>query len=132
MSILIKIKNTPPIFLILVVIGLFVRIIFSFWASKFYFGEVKYTFGDSFSYTQAFINLVQSGTYSFDLKNPDAALYRGPTYPFFWGIHYLIFSIHYPLSSSYTSLMISRINLYSPYSSPPIISPTNIFCTSVE
>jgi hypothetical protein len=91
MNILNNKNNIPKFFLILVVIGLLIRILFSFWASKFYFGEVKYTFGDSFSYTQAFINLVQSGTYSFDLKNPDAALYRGPTYPFFWGIHYLIF-----------------------------------------
>lgn len=75
----------------LLTIGFLIRISFSFWLSKFYFGHISYTFGDTFSYAKSFINLLENGTYSFDLKNPDAALYRGPTYPFYWGLHYILF-----------------------------------------
>ena len=80
-----------PVVTTIFLVGLASRLLFSFWGSKFYYGQLTYTFGDSFSYTQSIINLIQIGTYSFDLSNPDAALYRGPTYPIFWGLHYLIF-----------------------------------------
>lgn len=75
----------------LLLLGFALRVLFAFWGSKFYFGEITFTFGDSFSYTRSVINLVENGLYSFDPSNPDAALYRGPVYPFFWGVHYLIF-----------------------------------------
>jgi 4-amino-4-deoxy-L-arabinose transferase-like glycosyltransferase len=72
-------------------LGLLVRLLFSLYLSKYYFGEVKFTFGDSFSYTEAFLNLLNHGTYTFDLENLDAYFFRGPVYPFFWGAHYLLF-----------------------------------------
>lgn len=75
----------------LFIFGFSLRLIFSFWGSKYYYGDLRYTFGDSFSYTKSFINLVDKGIYTFDPSHPDAALYRGPIYPFFWGLHYLVF-----------------------------------------
>jgi 4-amino-4-deoxy-L-arabinose transferase-like glycosyltransferase len=56
-----------------------------------YYGNPTFTFGDSFSYSESFLNLIRNGHYSFDLSRPDASLYRGPVYPFFWGAHYVIF-----------------------------------------
>ena len=71
--------------------GLAARLAFSFYLSKFYFGSVSFTFGDSFSYTESFLNLLNYGHYTFDIGNTDAYIYRGPAYPLFWGAHYLVF-----------------------------------------
>jgi 4-amino-4-deoxy-L-arabinose transferase-like glycosyltransferase len=72
-------------------LGLTVRLLFSFWLSKYYFGDVRFRFGDSFSYTESIKNLIHVGKFTFDLNTPDAYTYRGPIYPIFWGIHYLLF-----------------------------------------
>lgn len=50
-----------------------------------------FTTNDSFSFSNAFINLLEHGIYSFDLNHPDARFGRLPGYPFFWGLHYLIY-----------------------------------------
>jgi 4-amino-4-deoxy-L-arabinose transferase-like glycosyltransferase len=71
--------------------ALTVRLLFSFWLSKYYYGKLNFTFGDSFSYTESIKNLIHFGAYTFDINTPEAYLCRGPIYPFFWGVHYLIF-----------------------------------------
>lgn len=76
---------------IVVLFGLAGRLGYSFYLSKFFFGTVRYTFGDSFSYTESFLNLLNHGHYTFEIGNTDAYMYRGPAYPFFWGLHYLLF-----------------------------------------
>lgn len=80
-------KNLSGIFFL----ALTIRLSFSFWLSKYYFGKVTFTFGDSFSYTESIKNLIYFDKFTFDVNTPDAYLYRGPVYPIFWGIHYLIF-----------------------------------------
>jgi hypothetical protein len=84
-------KNIKNSFWFFIITSLLLRIIFCFWGSQYYFGKVTFTFGDSFSYTESFLNLLKYGHYSFDLTEPDASLYRGPIYPLFWGLHYLLF-----------------------------------------
>jgi hypothetical protein len=84
---MIKLSNLK----IILISALAIRVIFSFYLSKFYYGDVTFTFGDTFSYVEPFLNLISNGNFTFDLANPDAYVYRGPVYPFFWGIHYLLF-----------------------------------------
>ena len=47
--------------------------------------------GDFFSYTLAFENLWQKGTYTFDFLEPEAAFGQLPGYPFFYGAHWILF-----------------------------------------
>lgn len=76
---------------IIFVTALALRLAFSFYFSKYYFGDLRYTFGDTESFTRPFLNLISKGVYTFDFGNADAYLYRPPAYPLFWGSHYLIF-----------------------------------------
>ena len=80
----------PILLTVVLLCGLAARLSFSFYLSKFYFGTISFTFGDSFSYTECFLNLLNHGHYTFEIGNTDAYMYRGPAYPFFWGIHYLL------------------------------------------
>lgn len=81
----------PAVLAVVLLCGLTARLAFSFYLSKFYYGDVRFTFGDSFSYTESFLNLLNYGHYTFDIGNTDAYIYRGPAYPLFWGAHYLVF-----------------------------------------
>lgn len=76
---------------IIFVTAFFLRLAFSFYLSKYYFGDLRYTFGDTESFARSFLNLISRGVYTFDIGNADAYLYRPPAYPLFWGAHYLIF-----------------------------------------
>jgi len=71
--------------------SLVLRLAFSFFLSRYYFGEISFTFGDTESFTRPFLNLLTQGVYTFDVDNIDAYLYRPPVYPLFWGLHYLLF-----------------------------------------
>lgn len=71
--------------------ALALRLAFSFFLSRYYFGEISFTFGDTESFTRPFLNLISQGIYTFDVNNIDAYLYRPPVYPMFWGLHYLFF-----------------------------------------
>lgn len=44
---------------------------------------------DTWTYLDAFTNLVTQGRYCFDLEIRDSCFYRLPTYPFFLGLHWL-------------------------------------------
>ncbi|WP_157699006.1 glycosyltransferase family 39 protein [Bernardetia litoralis] len=70
------------------------RLTFIWWGAYIYYPNPFY-FGDSLSYTQAFLNLWHKGIYSFDLTNPDAYFGRLPAYPLFYGLHYIIFGEKY-------------------------------------
>lgn len=80
-------------------VALSLRLAFSFYFSQYYYGDIRYTFGDTESFTQAFLNLINKGVYSFDINSPDAYLYRPPVYPLFWGLHYLLFGAKHVFKS---------------------------------
>ncbi|MCC2547926.1 glycosyltransferase family 39 protein [Hymenobacter sp. BT175] len=66
-----------------------------FGATYFYGQGSIYTNGDSHSYVQSFLNLWYHGRYSFDLLEPMASFGRTPGYPFFVGLHFLVFGPNY-------------------------------------
>lgn len=77
----------------IVLLGLVLRIVFVLKGTVVFYhtpGPFAHN-GDSFSYTLAFENLWHKGLYTFDLREPDAAFGRLPGYPFFYGMHWLIF-----------------------------------------
>jgi hypothetical protein len=78
-------------------------------------GESFFTNGDTASYTDSFINLLQKGIYSFDLRTPDAAFGRLPGYPFFFGIHYLLFKQYVFLAVGITQALLDSIVVYFLY-----------------
>jgi len=84
-------RQTRNALVIIFVTALVLRLAFSFYLSKYYYGGLTYTFGDTESFARSFINLISKGVYTFDLGNVDAYLYRPPAYPLFWGAHYLFF-----------------------------------------
>ena len=72
--------------------GFIFRLVFLLVGAKLYYGlGHEFLNGDSMSYTMSFRNLIEYGTYTFDFLEPEAAFGRLPGYPFFYGIHYLIF-----------------------------------------
>ena len=96
---------------IILFLGLFLRLAFIWWGAFIYYPNPFY-FGDSFSYTNSFLNLWNKGVYSFDLSHPDAYFGRLPAYPLFYGFHYIIFGenyVHIALAHSQTCLELLAI-----------------------
>ncbi len=80
-----------PLWTILL-LGLVLRLLFLVVGARLYYGPgQEFLNGDSTSYTLNFRNLLEHGSYTFDFLEPDASFGRLPGYPFFYGIHYLLF-----------------------------------------
>lgn len=100
------IKSSKEIIAILI-IGFLIRLLFWFFgAEKILSGEL-YSAGDTPGWTDSFLNLLNTGYYTFDPANPDAAFGRVPGYSFFWGLHYVIWGKHYV----YQAVAVSQILL---------------------
>lgn len=86
-----RFRRNSLVFLVLA--GLFLRVLFLRYGVAFYYNgqPTIHLNGDSPSYIWSFKNLFQSGRYTFDYLVPDAYFGRFPSYPFFYGLHYLIF-----------------------------------------
>lgn len=99
--------NEKYLFFGIIILGAFLRFLFLFWGADIYFGKNIFIFGDSASYANSFINLWEHGTYAIWLDNPESYMGRGPGYPFFWGLHYLIFG----KANAYFAVAVSQIIL---------------------
>lgn len=69
-------------------LALALRLVYAFYLQKFIWGEFKYVHPDTHTYLNAFINLIENGSYCFNLDIIDSCFYRLPTYPFFIGANY--------------------------------------------
>lgn len=98
--------NKQTLYLI-IAFGALLRFLFLFWGADIYYGKNIFIFGDSFSYANSFINLWEHGLYSIWLDVPESYTGRGPGYPFFWGLHYLVFGAKY----AYFAVAVSQIIL---------------------
>jgi hypothetical protein len=118
----------------IVLAGVFIRILFVLIGAKVYYGPNQvFTNGDSSSYIMSFQNLLKHGAYTFDFLEPEASFGRLPGYPFFYGIHYLLFGQEYAMQAvAWTQaamdcvsivlvfLIASRINAKNNYFAPYI------------
>lgn len=100
-------KKNKHLLLIIIAIGALLRFAFLFWGADIYYGKNIFIFGDSFSYANSFINLWEHGSYAIWLDVPESFMGRGPGYPYFWGLHYIIFGKEYV----YQAVAISQILL---------------------
>jgi 4-amino-4-deoxy-L-arabinose transferase-like glycosyltransferase len=83
-----KINIRYPIYLF--IIAIVVRIIFSFYFQKFYFGELVFKYADTSSYLNPILNLINNGEYIGDKYLIDSKYFRPPVYPLMLGIFLLI------------------------------------------
>jgi hypothetical protein len=83
---------SDKLLLAILLAGILIRVVFFLIGAKFYYGaQGPYINGDSNSYILAFENLRLYGRYTFDFLEPGASFGRLPGYPFFYGIHSLLF-----------------------------------------
>ncbi|WP_205499635.1 glycosyltransferase family 39 protein [Rufibacter psychrotolerans] len=108
-----KVKNDR--LTIIIIVGCLLRIVYFIWGADIYLGEKKYIMGDTAGWTESFINLLENGTYTFDITNPDAAFGRVPGFSFFWGIHYLIFGNYVYQAVAISQLILDTIAIYIIY-----------------
>ena len=77
-------------FIILFLVALILRLLFSFYFQQFYFGKFEFEYGDGFTYLLPIINLINKGEYVLDDFLNDSKYFRVPVYPFFLGLFYII------------------------------------------
>jgi hypothetical protein len=76
----------------IVLLGLLLRVFFLLKGASIYYGVgQEHMNGDSFSFVHSFLNLWKSGNYTLEPLIPDASFGRLPGYPFFYGLHYILF-----------------------------------------
>ena len=89
-------------------LGLLVRLAFLLKGATIYYGAgQEHLNGDSFSFTRSFLNLWQTGHYTLEPLIPSASFGRLPGYPFFYGLHYLVFGPKWVV----TAISISQVLL---------------------
>ena len=83
----------------IIAIAAVVRLLFVFIGGRFYYGTPDYFIhGDTTSWFQAFINLIDHGTFTVNPKVDAAKFFRPPGYSFLFGIFYLITLKNYVLA----------------------------------
>lgn len=78
----------------LVVLAFALRALFTVYGASAYYhlpAPACYSFSDATTYMWSAENLINSGQYTFDYLEPDAAFGRLPGYPLFYGLHYAVF-----------------------------------------
>ena len=83
----------------IIVLAAVVRLLFVFVGGRYYYGTPDYFIhGDTSSWFQAFINLVDHGTFTVNPKIEASKFFRPPGYSFLFGIFYLITLKNYVLA----------------------------------
>jgi hypothetical protein len=107
-------RFVPSPLLGLVLLGLGLRAAFV-WkgAALFYHSADQFYFNaDSGSYTDAFENLWRTGHYTFNFLEPDAAFGRLPGYPFFYGIHRVLFGTTLaPVATAWSQVVLDSASI---------------------
>ncbi|TGE15562.1 glycosyltransferase family protein [Hymenobacter elongatus] len=100
----------------LLAVALLLRLFFLLVGAEFYYAGRQVDIhinGDSYSYIFSLHNLLNYGRYTFDFAEPDAAVGRLPGYPFFYGLHYLIFGYKQVLLAvSVTQVVLDTLGIW--------------------
>lgn len=84
-----KVSNNKTL-LIILASGFVLKLIYLFVIGPAFFGDRLFINADSYSYTDAFRNLINTGNYTHDLSYPLASFGRLPVVSFTWGFFYLL------------------------------------------
>ncbi|MBC6697785.1 glycosyltransferase family 39 protein [Hymenobacter puniceus] len=88
----------------IVLLGFVLRVAFVLKGATIYYGAGQEHYnGDTHSFIQSFLNLWHTGHYTIDPLLPEASFGRLPGYPFFYGLHYIIFGPALAIKASVTS-----------------------------
>lgn len=83
----------------IIILGIVLRLFFVFVGGKIYYGKADYSIqGDSPAWFYSFINLAETGTYTFNPKVENGKFFRPPGYSFLFGIFYLLTFKNYLLA----------------------------------
>jgi hypothetical protein len=83
----------------IVILASVIRLLFVFVGGKFYYGRSDYFIqGDTYFWFQAFINLVEHGTFTVNTAIETGKFFRPPGYSFLFGIFYLLTFKNYILA----------------------------------
>ncbi len=88
-------------------VGFTIKIIYLFFIGPAVYGKDLLIARDAFSYTNSFINLVNTGEYTHTPGHEPASYGRLPGIPFIWGFFYLLFGI----PKAYTAFALFQIML---------------------
>lgn len=95
--------------------ALIIRLLFVFFGAKYLYGDRIFETNDTFSYVQSFLNLLNHGEYTFDFGIKDAYFGRLPGYPFFWGLHYLIFGTKTFMAVAFSQSILDSLSVVLAY-----------------
>ncbi len=99
-------KKQLPLFIALAA-GFIIKIIYLFFIGPAVYGNDLLIARDAFSYTNSFINLVNTGEYTHNPGYGPASFGRLPGLPFIWGFFYLLFGV----PKAYTAFALFQIAL---------------------
>ena len=98
--------NPKQKYILIFSVALLLRLIYAFYLQKFMWGSYRFVHPDTYTYLNAFTNLIEYGRYCFDLQVEDSCFYRMPTYSFFLGANYWAFG-----SASWISISVLQAML---------------------
>ncbi|WP_201986402.1 hypothetical protein [Hymenobacter rubidus] len=110
-----SLRVLPRLLLAIILLGLGARVLFMVVgvAAYYHSPDLFCLNGDSSSYTQSFENLWRVGRYTFDLQVPEASFGRLPGYPFFYGVHRLVFGAALaPVATAWSQLLLDTAAIW--------------------
>ncbi|MDU0370368.1 glycosyltransferase family 39 protein [Hymenobacter endophyticus] len=114
-----SLRRTWPRVWPILLLGAVLRLLFLLVGAKVYYAGRQidiHTTGDTFSYVLSFQNLLEYGRYTFDPREPDASVGRLPGYPFFYGIHYLLFGAERAVAAvAVTQVLLDTLGIWLLY-----------------
>ena len=91
-------ENPNKTILWVIIFGFILRVVFHLFLAKFYFNrENIYVSGDTYSWVDCIVNLIDHGTYKISVDHDYSYFARMPGYSFFIGIFYLLFGKNFDL-----------------------------------
>ncbi len=104
---------------LLLLTGLLLRLFFYFFGAKVYYGsEDFYIGGDTLGWVDSILNLIEHGTYTVYIGDPNGYFFRPPGYSFFIGIFYLLSGKNLDLTYSliiYAQLLLDIVSIWLIY-----------------
>ena len=122
----VKIDAHGKFIFLTLLLAIIIRIYFCLDGSKFYFGDVVYTWKDTYTYLDAFKNWIFHDSFQFDLNEPDSRFFRPPVYPFFLGFFYVICD-NYEKLVAFTQVAIDAVSCAIFYAIILRLSASKIF-----
>lgn len=106
--------SSPKAFFYILLLGILLRLLFVFYGGKIYYGKTDYySQGDTPTWFNSFVNLVNAGTYTVNPEIENGKFFRPPGYSFLFGIFYLLTFKNYVLASKLLVILQVLMDIFS-------------------